>query len=68
MLAQHLFGDMAKGNRDNHALTTWLQTRVTAVDMDRYGWSLDGADDGQPDLPSSGHAELPGGGQRDYLV
>jgi len=24
-------------------------------------------DDGQPDLPS-GHAELPGGGQRDYLV
>jgi hypothetical protein len=25
-------------------------------------------DDGQPDLPSGGHAELPGGGQRDYLV
>jgi hypothetical protein len=24
--------------------------------------------DGQPDLPSGGHAELPGGGQRDYLV
>ena len=43
MLAQHLFGDMAKGNRDNHALTIWLQTRVTAVDMGRYGWSLDGA-------------------------
>jgi hypothetical protein len=27
-----------------------------------------GRDDGQPDLPSSGHAELPGGGQCDYLV
>jgi hypothetical protein len=26
------------------------------------------ADDGQPDLPSGGHTELPGGGQRDYLV
>jgi len=26
------------------------------------------ADDGQPDLPSGGHAELPGGGQCDYLV
>jgi hypothetical protein len=25
-------------------------------------------DDGQSDLPSGGHAELPGGGQRDYLV
>jgi hypothetical protein len=25
-------------------------------------------DDGQPDLPSGGHAELPDGGQRDYLV
>jgi hypothetical protein len=25
-------------------------------------------DDGQPDLPSGGHAELPGGGQRDYLA
>jgi hypothetical protein len=25
-------------------------------------------DDGQPDLPSGGHAGLPGGGQRDYLV
>jgi hypothetical protein len=25
-------------------------------------------DDGQPDLPSGGHAELPGGGQLDYLV
>jgi hypothetical protein len=25
-------------------------------------------DDYQPDLPSSGHVELPGGGQRDYLV
>jgi integrase len=23
---------------------------------------------GRPDLPSGGHAELPGGGQRDYLV
>jgi hypothetical protein len=27
-----------------------------------------GGDDGQPDLPNDGHAELPGGGQRDYLV
>jgi hypothetical protein len=26
------------------------------------------ADDGQPYLPSGGHAELPGGGQRDDLV
>jgi hypothetical protein len=25
-------------------------------------------DDGQPDLPSGGHAELPDGGQHDYLV
>jgi hypothetical protein len=25
-------------------------------------------DDGQPDLPRGGHAELPGGGQRDYPV
>jgi hypothetical protein len=25
-------------------------------------------DDGQPDLPSGGYTELPGGGQRDYLV
>jgi len=25
-------------------------------------------DDGQPDLPSGDHAELPGGGQLDYLV
>ena len=24
-------------------------------------------DDGQPDLPSGGHAELPSGGQLDYL-
>jgi hypothetical protein len=27
-----------------------------------------GCDDGQPDLPGGGHAGLPGGGQRDYLV
>jgi hypothetical protein len=25
-------------------------------------------DDGQPDLPGGGHAELSGSGQRDYLV
>jgi hypothetical protein len=25
-------------------------------------------DDGQPDLPSGAHAELPGGGQLDYLA
>jgi hypothetical protein len=25
-------------------------------------------DDGQPDLPGGGHAELRGGGQHDYLV
>jgi len=25
-------------------------------------------DDGPPDLPSGGYAELPGGGQRDYSV
>lgn len=25
-------------------------------------------DDGQPDLPSGGHAELPGDGQNDYLL
>ncbi|HJY73890.1 MAG TPA: hypothetical protein VJ347_19125 [Streptosporangiaceae bacterium] len=25
-------------------------------------------DDGEPDLPSGGHAELPSGGQLDYLV
>jgi hypothetical protein len=25
-------------------------------------------DDGQPDLPGGGHTELPGSGQRDYLV
>jgi hypothetical protein len=25
-------------------------------------------DNSQPDLPSGGHAELPGGGQCDYLV
>jgi hypothetical protein len=35
-----------------------------------YGAWLSGspADDGQPDLLSGGHAGLPGGGQRDYLV
>jgi hypothetical protein len=26
------------------------------------------ADDGQLDLPSGGHGELPSGGQRDYFV
>jgi hypothetical protein len=26
------------------------------------------SDDGQLNLPSGGHAELPGGGQRDYLA
>jgi hypothetical protein len=25
-------------------------------------------DDGQLNLPSDGHAELPGGGQRDYFM
>jgi hypothetical protein len=30
--------------------------------------SLRPGDDGQPDLPSGGHAELPSGGQLDYLV
>lgn len=25
-------------------------------------------EDGQPNLPSGGHAELPSGGQRDYFV
>jgi hypothetical protein len=32
------------------------------------GVSATAGDDGQPDLPNGGHAELPGGGQRDYLV
>jgi hypothetical protein len=30
--------------------------------------SLRGSDDGQPDLPSGGHAELPCGGPRHYLA
>jgi hypothetical protein len=30
--------------------------------------SLRSPDDGQPDLLSGGHAELPSGGQLDYLV
>jgi len=30
--------------------------------------SFNAAEDGQPDLPSGGHAELPDGGQRDYLM
>jgi nucleoside-diphosphate-sugar epimerase len=39
---------------------------VTGLDMRSYARS---ADDGQPpDPPSGGHAELPGGGQDDYLV
>ncbi len=25
-------------------------------------------EDGQPNLPNGGHAELPSGGQRDYFV
>jgi hypothetical protein len=32
------------------------------------GPNADRCDDGQPDLPSGGYTELPGGGQRDYLV
>jgi hypothetical protein len=32
-----------------------------------YGGDIAG-DDGQPDLPSGGHVELPGGGQRDYSM
>jgi len=32
------------------------------------GAATEFGDDGQPDLPSGGHAELPGGRQRDYLV
>jgi len=37
----------------------------------QYGGDSPGlvaGDDGQPDLPSGGHVELTGGGQRDYLV
>jgi hypothetical protein len=30
--------------------------------------ALPQVDDGQPDLPSGGHGELPCGGQCDYLV
>jgi hypothetical protein len=30
--------------------------------------TTDTSDDGQPDLPSDGHAGLPGGGQLDYLL
>ena len=33
-----------------------------------WAWTLALLNDGQPDLPSGGHAELPGGGERDYLV
>jgi hypothetical protein len=33
-----------------------------------FPWVRNPVDDGQPDLPSGGHAELPSGGQLDYLV
>jgi hypothetical protein len=44
--------------------------RITTP-IGEYGGDSPGliaGDDGQPDLPSGGHVELPGGGQRDYLV
>jgi hypothetical protein len=46
-------------------LSDWLE-----ADHDNLTASLAGSsDDAQPrDLPSGGHAELPSGGQRDYLV
>jgi hypothetical protein len=36
--------------------------------MMRAGRTAPAAADGQPDLPSCGHAELPNGDQLDYLV
>jgi hypothetical protein len=36
--------------------------------MMRAGKTAPAADDGQPDLPSGGHAGLPSGDQLDYLM
>jgi len=44
--------------------------RITTP-IGEYGGDSPGliaGDDGQLDLPSGGHVELSGGGQRDYLV
>lgn len=40
VLAQHLFGDIVEDNRDDHAVTSWLQTRPTSVDRGRCGLSV----------------------------
>jgi hypothetical protein len=37
-------------------------------DRDERMPQLPWREDGQPNLPSGGHAELPSGGQRDYFV
>ena len=43
-----------------------IQLAAAAPDWSEHGRLS--CDDGQPDLPSGGHAEPPGGGQLDYLV
>jgi len=48
--------DRQIGDLGNNSLTCLVVVQSSEID------------DGQPDLPSGGHAELPGGGQRDYLV
>jgi hypothetical protein len=51
-------------------VSDWVRCGRSAPDASRMSLSSAGLsfDDSQPDLPSGGHAELPGGGQRDYLV
>jgi hypothetical protein len=45
-----------------------MTERLHASDNFAESLHLRGSDDGQPDLPSGGHAALPRGGQRHYLV
>ena len=56
--------DLGRGLLD-HSISRSVLVRSAHVDTPVTPFP---GDDGQPDLPSGGHAELPGGGQRDYLV
>lgn len=58
------------GSLASSASITAICERITTP-IGQYGGDSPGlvaGDDGQPDLPSGGHVELTGGGQRDYLV
>ncbi len=67
------FADMLCNRRGEH-LEAWASRAEGSPVSELRGFSRGlrtdwaAVDDGQPDLPSGGHAELPAGGQRDYLA